>query len=421
MELTLDTLKASLDGLLCGKYLTQETLHSDNPELQAIGERIQLLSRQMEEMKDYAAALSRGNLDVDFPPRSNYLTSGLKDLHANMLHLVWKVEQIARGNYSQKVDFMGLISDSFNQMAEMLAKRDLQLGQSQNILEIILSFADVSLFVLEKDSGELLQGRENLSNYSSLTDMPLETAQLVRHLQAHTASMKEHDEEWQLYSPENDKWYMVNSLPGVWANNKDAYFNVLINISETIVLSKRLRHAMYRDAKFPAYNQLYAVEYINSLIQSHSPFTVCYFDLDNFKHINDQKGHDEGDRKMLDFIVIVNEVIRKHDVFCRVGGDEFLLILSGITTKGAERIIERMVKKTEEHNRLDESDIPLAFSYGIEVVNATLLSQKTCDDKGCREKKCGTPQCIINRADHKMYEQKRQKNLVRYNGLVGGS
>jgi diguanylate cyclase (GGDEF)-like protein len=355
-------------------------------------------------------------LDVDFPPRNNYLASGLKELHANMLHLVWKVEQIARGNYSQKVDFMGLISDSFNQMAEMLAKRDLQLSQSQNILEIILSFADISLFVLERDSGEFLHGRENLNNYGKIGDMPLDTAQLVRRLQAQIASMEEQDEEWQLYSPENDKWYMVNSMPGVWANNKDSYFHVLINISETIVLSKRLRHAMYRDVKFPAYNQLYAVEYINSLMQNHNPFATCYFDLDNFKLINDQKGHDEGDRNIHNFIDIVYEVIRKHDVFCRMGGDEFLLILSGITAQGAERIVDRLVEKTEEFNRRENSDIPLAFSYGIEVMDYALQDLKPCETQGCREKKCCTPQCIINRADHKMYEQKRRKNIYKTSG-----
>jgi diguanylate cyclase (GGDEF)-like protein len=410
VEITIETIKAWLDGLLLGEYMPEDALQSDDPALQAIGERLQQLSQQLEALKEYALAMARGNLDAEFPPRKHYLASGLKELHANMLHLLWKVEQIARGNYSQQIDFMGKISAAFNQMAVMLAKRDLQLTQSHKILEIILSFADILLFVLEKDSGELLQGRENLNNYSSLADMPADTALLVRQLQAHIASAREFDEEWQLYNPDTDKWYMVNSMPGVWGHDKDAYFHVLTNISETIELSERLQHAMYRDAKFAAYNQLYAVEHINSLMQRHNPFAVCYFDLDDFKQINDQKGHEEGDRYIRNFINIVGSVIRSHDVFCRVGGDEFLLILSGIKAKGALRIVDRLCERTQAFSKKDNSDIPLAFSYGIEAVGAT-YNPAPCRAQACREKYCGMAQCIINRADQKMYRQKRRKNV----------
>jgi len=409
MEVTLEALKAWLDGLLSGAYMPEGTPHSEDPQLQAIGERLQRLSRQVEELKKYALAMARGNLDVEFPPRSNYLAGGLKELHANMLHLVWKVEQIAKGNFSQKVDFMGQISDAFNKMASMLAKRDLQLTQSQDILKVILSVADISLFVLDKESGELLQGRENLNNYQSLADMPADTALLARQLKAHVASMEEEKEEWQLYSPENDKWYMVNSMLGPWGH-EDAYYHLLTNISATIDLSERLKTAMYRDPKFHAYNQLYAVDYIGKLIQSNSSFAVCYFDLDDFKQINDQKGHEEGDRYIRTFIDIVSSVIRSsHDVFCRIGGDEFLLILSGIKAKGALRIVERLGEKTKEFNRLDKSDIPLDFSCGIEAVSADNYCREPCAANACRDKQCGSAQCIINRADKKMYRQKRRK------------
>ncbi|MCL1976134.1 MAG: diguanylate cyclase [Firmicutes bacterium] len=410
MEVTSELLKTWLDGLLCGEFIEDEPLQSDDQELYAIGLRLQQLSKQINVLKDYATNIANGNLNVQFPPRNHYLSGGLKELHTNLLHLIWKVEQITRGNYKQSIDFMGQISEAFNQMAQVLAKRNLQLTQSQYILEIILSFADISLFVLKRENGELLQARENLNNYSRIEDMPTVTAQLTRQLQARIASMQELEEQWQLYSPENDKWYMVNSMPGVWGNNEDAYFHVLNNISETIVLNKRLQHAMYRDTKFPAYNQLYAVEYINGLIQSRSPFVVCYFDLDDFKMINDRKGHDEGDRYILNFINIVDGVIRSHDVFCRVGGDEFLLILSGITSGGAERIIKRMVEKTEHLNRQKNYDIPLSFSYGIETINYNPYSLKPCTTQACEDKQCGTPQCIIRRADYKMYEQKRKKS-----------
>jgi len=416
VEVTLEWLKDWLDDLLCGEYILTETPLNADLELQAIGERMQRLSLQVEQLNEYALAIAHGNLEAELPSPDNYLSGCLKELHTNMLQLVWKVEQIARGNYSQKLDYMGQFSDAFNQMALMLAKRDLQLSQSQKILEIILSFADISLFVLEKGSGAFLYGRESLNTYNCLADMPLAAAQLLRQLQDHNPSVLEKGEKWQLYSSGNDKWYMVNSMPGVWNNRKDAYFHVLNNISATIALSERLQHAMYRDAKFPVYNQLHAVEYLGNLMRTRSPFALCYFDLDNFKRINDLKGHDEGDRYILNFIDKVGGVIRSHDVLCRIGGDEFLLILTGITVEGVEGIIARLTEKIAELNHREHSDIPLDFSYGIEMVSADNYEPeglKPCLEQGCRDKHCGAPQCVISRADHKMYEQKRRKNIER--------
>lgn len=411
MRSGLEALRAWLENLLNGEYLKpDDTVATEDEQLQELAQDIHLLSDQLAELKSYSLALARGDLEVDFPPRKNYLAGGLKELHANLLHLTWKVDQIAQGNYGQKVDYMGQISEAFNQMADMLAKRDLQLTQSRNVLEIILSYSDISVFVLERESGQFLHGRENLNNYINLLDMPAATFRIVQQLKEKTTQADNKSEDWELYSEDTKKWYMVKSLPGTWGNSLDAYFHVLTNISETIELSERLQDAMYRDSKFQAYNQTYAIEAIQRLIAEKNPFSVCYFDLDNLKETNDVWGHEAGDRLLQRFIDTISASIRARDVLCRVGGDEFLLLLTNTNYNGAQKIVDRICELTENFNNNEHTAMRLSFSYGIETVATfTVDGLHCCAEPQCKELHCGEPFCIINRADRKMYDQKRLK------------
>lgn len=70
----------------------------------------------------FIRALANGNLDLAPPPR-NLLASPFKQLQASLLHLTWQTRQIAAGDYSQRVNFMGAFSTAFNSMIESLEKK----------------------------------------------------------------------------------------------------------------------------------------------------------------------------------------------------------------------------------------------------------------------------------------------------------
>lgn len=75
------------------------------------------------EAGNFISNLAEGNLDADLPVR-NLLVSPYKQLHANLMHLTWQAGRIAAGDYSQRVDFMGDFSTSFNAMVEALAEKE---------------------------------------------------------------------------------------------------------------------------------------------------------------------------------------------------------------------------------------------------------------------------------------------------------
>ena len=100
----------------------------DEP-FQKLGKGLNYLEQAVTEMKDYSAALSRGNLSVEAPSRENFLCENLKNIHANLNHLTWQAKQVAKGDYSQNVSYLGEFSEAFNTMTEQLHDREQKLKE----------------------------------------------------------------------------------------------------------------------------------------------------------------------------------------------------------------------------------------------------------------------------------------------------
>ncbi len=86
--------------------------------------------------------LSRGELDAPLPRGKMYALQSLKNLQANLRHLAWKTQQIAKGDFSQKVDFMGELSAAFNTMAiqlrdafERIEEQNRALAEANRIIQ----------------------------------------------------------------------------------------------------------------------------------------------------------------------------------------------------------------------------------------------------------------------------------------------
>ena len=85
---------------------------------------IALFSKNQSEAKEYIFDLSQGNLNM-ISPKGNHLIDSFKELHSNLHHLVWQTQQIAQGDYSQHIDFLGDFSVSFNSLIATLKEKKL--------------------------------------------------------------------------------------------------------------------------------------------------------------------------------------------------------------------------------------------------------------------------------------------------------
>jgi diguanylate cyclase (GGDEF)-like protein len=88
---------------------------------------------------------------------------------------------------------------------------------------------------------------------------------------------------------------------------------------------------------------------------------VAHADLDNFKSINDNYGHDAGDRVLQKFGEVLRESARASDISGRMGGDEFLLVMTHLDEKSTRLTVERLRNQFAD----------LKFSFGGDIVSVT--------------------------------------------------
>jgi diguanylate cyclase (GGDEF)-like protein len=92
-------------------------------------------------------------------------------------------------------------------------------------------------------------------------------------------------------------------------------------------------------------NRRTAEESAHQLIQSGKPFAVVLADLDHFKKLNDERGHDAGDQALRVFSDVVRSTLRDQDVAARWGGEEFVLLLPDVAADKALEIVGRLQRK----------------------------------------------------------------------------
>ena len=117
--------------------------------------------------------------------------------------------------------------------------------------------------------------------------------------------------------------------------------------------------------------------------------SVIFLDLDNLKNVNDNYGHDAGDFFIKKFVECVKKVLRNSDIFSRIGGDEFLIVLPNCVAKDAKIIAEKI--KYEISVDFEALKYDMDFSYGIAESN---IENRADEDK------------IIKMADNRMYQHK---------------
>jgi two-component system cell cycle response regulator len=97
------------------------------------------------------------------------------------------------------------------------------------------------------------------------------------------------------------------------------------------------------------------------------PFSVLMMDLDHFKLVNDDHGHQRGDAVLIEFVQRSTRLLREVDTFARYGGEEFICLLAETDTEGAVTTAEKIREaiKTEDYGTRGEPPITLTVSIGV--------------------------------------------------------
>jgi diguanylate cyclase (GGDEF)-like protein len=136
-------------------------------------------------------------------------------------------------------------------------------------------------------------------------------------------------------------------------------------------------------------------------IEQQNELSVLLFDIDHFKNINDELGHKTGDLVLVEIAKLVSETMRARDVFARLAGEEFVILLPNTDIDKAKAIAVRVIEKIAQYNfRNLGIKRPITLSIGVANMKDTVPA---FDD-------------ILHAADLAMYQAKQQgrNQMVNY-------
>ncbi len=322
-----DNVKSDNDArlaVLLREYVHSKTLPGDLPvELSGI-EGLPELYADMIALRDTLLALSRGDLSRPLDARG-FLPGVVKDLQAGLKHLTWQTQMIARGDFTQRVDFLGEFSEAFNAMVAHLYMSVKALNRANQ---------DLSTEIEERKTVE--------------------------------AALRESEERFRRLS-------ITDPLTGLY--NRRHFFEMAEMETER------------------------AHRYGNDL-------SLCLYDIDSFKNVNDTHGHEMGDITLRMIADTSRKMARKIDVVARYGGEEFIVVFPETGIREAGIVAER-IRKAIETTPLpcrDGAAINVTASFGVAAFDPNSLNGRTYAE---------SLQEMIRQADEALYRAKDSgKNRV---------
>jgi diguanylate cyclase (GGDEF)-like protein len=209
-------------------------------------------------------------------------------------------------------------------------------------------------------------------------------------------------------------WFIVDdgSTNGTFLNEEQVKGDATLTNGDRVKVGPSiLKYLSGLDAEAKYHEEIYRMTIVDGLTQIHNKrylfealekelirarrydrqLSLLIFDIDFFKNINDQYGHLAGDHVLRELARIVQERIRRDEVFARYGGEEFVIVLPETPLSGGVALAENLRGRVETHAFSFQGErIPVTISVGC----AMLGEEKTAAE-------------LIQRADDKLYEAKR--------------
>ncbi|WP_286269637.1 GGDEF domain-containing protein [Thalassotalea hakodatensis] len=173
---------------------------------------------------------------------------------------------------------------------------------------------------------------------------------------------------------------------------------ILVLLIRQLKIRATLKYLAKTDSLTGLYNRRVLFTQGVLLLQEHQqrqiPLSVMMLDIDHFKYINDTYGHDVGDKVIIAVANLGKETLRAKDIFSRIGGEEYAIILPHTELKEAKAIAERLREKVQQHVFELEDKATENFNVTISIGVATLSSENTDFDQ------------LLHAADEAMYRAK---------------
>lgn len=397
-----DLLFNYLKSILYDSNVSPLDIEELDPPYRKLGMGLQYLEQAIAEMKQCSAALAKGDLKDFHPSQENFLCDNLKNIHANLEHLTWQAKQVAKGDYSQHVSYLGEFSVAFNTMISQLQEREKSLKNEAEmekahtesikkynclLMEFIRRSND-DIFVTDVHTNEILEASRNKIHLE-------QEQEIVEKFKEVLAQGDSSSQQWQwIITTHDQSSYRIVSILTEW-RHVPVYAHFIQDVTSEEMEHGLLQKRAHFDPLTQIGNRYYFQEKMDQLMSRDCELAIVYCDLDQLKYVNDTFGHKVGDEYICHFVEAIQQSIRDYDIFARMGGDEFCIVLKDCSLATAKEKMDAI-----QYRFMHESQNYLnSFSYGTVHLDANHGEIDLNE--------------ILEKADYIMYRQKREHRKAR--------
>jgi diguanylate cyclase (GGDEF)-like protein/PAS domain S-box-containing protein len=428
-----DATRAILEQLAGGR------VPENIPDDVECADELKRLAEYLSAVQRFTVALATGDLNASLAGVGGPVAGGLKSLQASLRHLTWQTRQVAAGDFSQRVDFMGDFSVAFNAMVSGLAEARQEMERMNVRLQ-------EDLVRLRRMAGELREGEERFRLITGKVNAVIWTmdAATLRYtyvspyvttlcgLSVEEALAETLEESLTADSLErfrekiacNAKRFADSGDPSSFSDvieveqfHRDGHhilvemvmsaiidgegrLKELVGISRDITArnaaQQQLVYLSCHDSLTGLYNRAFFDTELERLTHGRDfPLSVIVADLDGLKTVNDTLGHAMGDRLIKGAAAVLRMALRSDDVVARTGGDEFVALLPCVGSGDAAALLGRIRSCEESYNAAPGPAVRLSLGAatalcGGEVGQALMdADSRMYADKALRKRKRG--------------------------------
>ena len=289
----------------------------------------------------------------------------------------------------------GIPTDKINQVTRILRKND-------GLLSLVQQQPETIILENTKSSAKL-QELEDV--YQSLLAIPLniqkKTLGILVLLRADATFNRKNLKLLTLFAPraamrlDNSRLYQLAKETAL--ENARLYINI----------SKLYQQATL-DELTGLYNRNFLIQRIKEELKKawrfKQPLSIIFADLDFFKKVNDEHGHQIGDQLLTEFGEYIRNSVREYDVACRFGGEEFVVLLPHTNLSNAYDLAERLRKKVAKHSFCAATkNLKITASFGVSSIAGNVELPTQLDDENANK----IIEDLIASADDALYQAKK--------------